>query len=375
MKTVLALSLVTGPTAVPRTAPPVSVESVPLSAAAVPIALSLPTGAPPAAIAIDLLMNGTPSPMKEPSEEELIRAGAWADGTGGASATATDPNDLSDAFLRIHQDVLTGRIQSLPVDVAPVRYIFIPGLFGNHVTNYMTFAIARLRALGLDVQKLAIDTEGDRRGNMRALTAAIAAAPGRVVLIGHSRGGLHAHDWYRRAPAEMKDKIRAVVLVQAPLAGSPIADKILKNPLARFLAGAVGVLPGWRNLRGVLRELRPAMRARLTARLPALSESDLKKFLDVSSAIVRDATAARDYAFWERLIRRTTGQRSDGMVPVTSPALPGARTVFFDGADHSDLMVQNPGWFRRLVGRRQNPRINASDAAETLIRLLESAGY
>ena len=66
----------------------------------------------------------------------------------------------------------------------------------------------------------------------------------KVVLIGHSKGGLDSAAALAMYP-ELKDHVRALVTIQSPYGGSPMAQDLLDNPLVRFgLGGAVEALGG-----------------------------------------------------------------------------------------------------------------------------------
>ncbi|MEK7388520.1 MAG: hypothetical protein AAB036_02355 [Elusimicrobiota bacterium] len=249
------------------------------------------------------------------------------------------------------------------------RYLLVKGLYGDHISDYMEGNLRRLRSLGLEADFVPVHTDSAYEENLKLIEQAVAAEQS-VVLLGHSRGGVLIHDWYRAAPTASKAKVRRVILVQAPLWGSEAADWISDRWYARAILNGLALLPGWEDpLEGVL-ELTSSKRKEVMMGLPELSPGDLKKIFTVASSFDSEADDERhqDMAASERIIRAMTGRSNDGLVAVESALVPGSDAVFMEDFDHEDSVLEHPGWFKRLRGRRPLDDVRVGDFTEALVR-------
>ena len=61
---------------------------------------------------------------------------------------------------------------------------------------------------------------------------------------------------------------------------------------------------------------------------------------------------------------------SDGIIPAASAAVPGAKDIFLQDVDHSNTMLEKPGWLKRWRGYAPHPDYDVGDLTEALMRLL-----
>ncbi|MFI5363068.1 MAG: hypothetical protein ACHQ49_13950, partial [Elusimicrobiota bacterium] len=294
------------------------------------------------------------------------------------SAAAPLAVDASERFLALHADVRVDLAGPLPTAASTYRYSFVRGFMGNHITGYMTENVERLKALGLDADVIPIATEGDSNGALAAIGRAVAASPKPVVLIGHSRGGMLVHDWYRGAPDDLKARAAGLILMQATIGGSPVADAMTAHWAARLLARLLSLLPSWGGVLETLEELTVSARGKVLAALPPLTAADLRKILVLQSSFDPATGGAyhRDmFRPWKIFEGRETGA-TDGLAGAAESGVPGARTIHLEDVDHEDTVIENAGWIKWLLGSRPNPKYRVGDISEALVRFffLPSAG-
>ncbi|CAM6091485.1 unnamed protein product [Calypogeia fissa] len=137
--------------------------------------------------------------------------------------------DKTERFLEI-----LGRI-SHGVHILPdsIVYLLIPGLFSNHGPMYFVDTKKYLSKLGLPCYIAKIHSEAAVEKNARELKDYIEelywGTGKRVMLLGHSKGGVDAAAACAKYWPNLKDKVVGLVFSQSPYGGSPVASDILRE--------------------------------------------------------------------------------------------------------------------------------------------------
>ncbi|WP_426957350.1 hypothetical protein [Muricoccus radiodurans] len=236
-----------------------------------------------------------------------------------------------------------------PGALAGRRVLLAYGLFGEVIAalrplgaEYMHAHVDWLRAAGADVSVVRCPTTAPIARNAVRIRDALLADPRPAILIGHSKGGLEA------LAALLEDRAAAhcaaLVALQSPFAGSPVADVVCARRALHRTAGTI-----LRLIRGNgegIRDLTTASRtawnathvtevAALIARIPVVCVATRVE----EAGAYRPRPRHRLLARW--LERRGAGP-NDGLVPVSSALLPGARHIVLAG-DHIAAAARGPG--------------------------------
>ncbi|HEY8209489.1 MAG TPA: hypothetical protein VIG99_18500, partial [Myxococcaceae bacterium] len=223
-------------------------------------------------------------------------------------ADATPTRDVTRRFLE-----LTGLAAHdhpvLPPGAAGHGYLVIGGLFGKHMPGYMRANLEALKRYGLDARLVPVDSDASVQENAKTVRRAIlgaATAGRRLVLIGHSKGGVDAAAALSMYP-DLKAAVLALVAIQSPFGGSPIAQDIQSTPLLQPVVNQVikDVLRGDpQSVKDLTYDARERFLAEhpLPLDVPAVCVATSR--LDVGSVLV----ASQDY-LWARY-----GYLSDGLV-------------------------------------------------------------
>jgi hypothetical protein len=83
-------------------------------------------------------------------------------------------------------------LREMPPDAKEFVYLFVPGLLTEHYgPSYMRTNLERCAELGLDAKRVHINTDASVATNAEVVRQAILKeAPRKVVLLGHSKGGV-----------------------------------------------------------------------------------------------------------------------------------------------------------------------------------------
>ncbi|KAK4601875.1 hypothetical protein RGQ29_011116 [Quercus rubra] len=112
-------------------------------------------------------------------------------------------------------------------------YLLIPGLFSNHGPLYFVGAKRFFSKMGLACHIAKIHSEASVEHNAWELKQYIEelywGSGKRVMLLGHSKGGVDAAAALSVYWSDLKDKVAGLALVQSPYGGSPLASDILRE--------------------------------------------------------------------------------------------------------------------------------------------------
>ncbi|XP_012076772.1 uncharacterized protein LOC105637769 isoform X2 [Jatropha curcas] len=112
-------------------------------------------------------------------------------------------------------------------------YLLIPGLFSNHGPLYFVGTKRCFSKMGLACHIAKIHSEASVEHNACELKHYIEelywGSGKRVMLLGHSKGGVDAAAALSLYWSDLKDKVAGLALVQSPYGGSPVASDILRE--------------------------------------------------------------------------------------------------------------------------------------------------
>ncbi|MCL7023549.1 hypothetical protein MKW94_004232 [Papaver nudicaule] len=112
-------------------------------------------------------------------------------------------------------------------------YLLVPGLFSNHGPLYFVNTKMFFSKLGLACHIAKIHSEASVEKNAREIKDYIEeiywGSGKRVMLLGHSKGGVDAAAALSMYWPDLKDKVAGLALAQSPYGGSPIASDILRE--------------------------------------------------------------------------------------------------------------------------------------------------
>ncbi len=224
----------------------------------------------------------------------------------------------------------------LPEDAREYLYLVVPGLYTERYPFYMNDIFARMTAEGLDHRMVPIDTDQGVQRNAEDIRQTILSETEggrRVVLIGHSKGGVDFASALALYP-ELRPKVRAVLTLQAPWLGTPIADLIDNQGILGRAHRLVVEGPFQGDARGLL-DLRMNARAEFVESHPWPEEvpavclaTSLKAW--TSALSVTNALLAADHG------------PTDGFVPVRYALLPGCDAVLLREIDHGGPVLPSP---------------------------------
>ncbi|WP_237216921.1 hypothetical protein [Falsiroseomonas oryziterrae] len=238
---------------------------------------------------------------------------------------------------------------TLAARLAGTRVILCYGLFGELMAglrplglDYMQRQRAWLAAIGVHVAVARLPTAAAVAANAAKLGEMVLGDNAPAILVGHSKGGVEALS--ALLLPGVAAQCRGFLALQSPFHGSPVADAALGIAPLRGLAdhvlrlARIGDADGLRDLtcatRGPWMEASGAAIRALTARLPVTS----------LATAIEHGRDIREHAYLPlaRWMEREGAGPSDGLVPVSSTLLPGARHAVLPGG-HRALVAGGTG--------------------------------
>jgi hypothetical protein len=235
---------------------------------------------------------------------------------------------------------------ALAARLAGHRVLLCNGLLGEVIAglrlDYMSGQLDWLKRMGVAAARVPLPTAAPVAENAARIAAAILAEPSPVLLVAHSKGGLEALAALLLPGTAAR--CRGFLALQSPFHGSPVADAALDiGPLRDFAHHALRLarLGDGQGLADLTRPVREAwMRehaggiATLAATVPMAS---------LATALEPDpGWSDRPYLPLARWMEGKGAGPNDGLVPVASTILPGARHGVFAGG-HRALIADGPG--------------------------------
>lgn len=137
--------------------------------------------------------------------------------------------DGTERFTELLDHIRHG-VHRLPNSVV---YLLVPGLFSNHGPLYFVNTKTRFSKMGLTCHIAKIHSEASVEKNAREIKEYIEelywGSGKRVLLLGHSKGGVDTAAALSMYWPDLKDKVAGLALAQSPYGGSPIASDILRE--------------------------------------------------------------------------------------------------------------------------------------------------
>ncbi|XP_077235386.1 alpha/beta-Hydrolases superfamily protein isoform X2 [Tasmannia lanceolata] len=137
--------------------------------------------------------------------------------------------DGTKRFMEVLDSIRNGE-HKLPSSMV---YLFVPGLFSNHGPLYFVNTKMSFSKMGLACHIAKIHSEASVEKNAREIKEYIEeiywGSRKRVLLLGHSKGGIDAAAALSMYWSDLKDKVAGLALTQSPYGGSPIASDILRE--------------------------------------------------------------------------------------------------------------------------------------------------
>ena len=249
-------------------------------------------------------------------------------------------------------------------DATAPAFLFVRGLYGEHYPCYQWDAVEHFRRRGATARlSRAARGAGTTAANAEALCseildfadelgADVAGNQTRVVLIGHSKGGVDACAALALHEHRLKDVVSGVITVQTPYGGSPIASDLTSTASLRKITGrALEVLlrapegEGARALLPPLLDVTYASRARFLKHHPLPARFHAVSFH--TDAVARSSVLAPSAAY----VRNAYGAANDGLVCRADAEVPGCLAVRYGAeCDHADLAY--PRWMSEERYRR-----------------------
>ncbi len=203
--------------------------------------------------------------------------------------------------------------------------------------DYLGEQLGALRGAGIEVELAATDSEASVAENARIILGQIEKSPEPVCIVSHSKGGLDVLEALAGAKPAVLEKVRCWVALQAPFAGSPMADLaadnvVVRQAAARLLAAMGGSEQSLIDLTVEERRRYLAEQAdridRALSRIKVLSFASYVEDPGVNGFPANLGAKIMSWAAEREM-------RSDGLVPVKSAILPHTHYVVARGVDHA----------------------------------------
>ncbi|XP_043717185.1 uncharacterized protein LOC122665174 isoform X2 [Telopea speciosissima] len=308
--------------------------------------------------------------------------------------------DGTQRFTELLEDIRHG-LHKLPNSMI---YLLVPGLFSNHGPLYFVNTKACFSKMGLVCHIAKIHSEASVEKNAREIKDYIEeiywGSKRRVLLLGHSKGGVDAAAALSMYWPALKDKVAGLALAQSPYGGSPIASDILREEqlgdyvklrklmeilICKVIKGDIQALEDltYEKRKEFLRKyelprelpvvsfhteagITPAVFATLShvahAELPAPLASGQSTKLPVVMPLAAAMAACA------QLLQVRYGEKSDGLVTCRDAEVPGSVVVRPKRKlDHAWMVYS---------ALNDDPRdANASQVCEALLTLLVEVGH
>ncbi|MCA9773703.1 MAG: lipase [Myxococcales bacterium] len=264
--------------------------------------------------------------------------------------------DATGEFFVLLQRLKGGEVV-LPHRARGYVYLTIPGLFAERYPGYLLPTEKRLEERGCHVRRIPINTDRGIETNAELIASFVrdmVEADKRVVLIGHSKGGVDGAAAIAMYP-EVARAVEALVSMQAPYGGAPGPHDLVNcPPLHDVIERLLGLV--FRGDPGVFRELTYDAREAFIRAHPMPAQVRVVS-LATSAKPMLSLTTAGPLLY----VNRRYQAECDGLVCPDDAEIPGSRVVRLRDIDHAGPAFPNPLY--PVAG--YNPR----DVTEALVTL------
>ena len=273
----------------------------------------------------------------------------------GVSAPAAPGADLTARLLALQKD---GAFDPALVDallgperarLKEIEVLVVPGFLTDllqplediGISDYLEAQVEGLQPLVRKVTLVDLETEGSTADNATTIAAAVAAANGPLCILSHSKGGLDSLEFLLSSNPAVAGKVVCWVAIQAPFAGSPVADfvddwSVLRWPSEQLLALFGGSAQALQDQKT---DTRSCYLAKNDAELEALGKRTgvltLAGAIDGEADWTEHLTMVLPTLLW----MRANGIRNDGLVPTESSKLPHLPFAVLSPLDHTGAVA------------------------------------
>ncbi len=263
-----------------------------------------------------------------------------------------------DETARLHEILGAGKFDAGRTDasfkrvahrIRASRILFVPAVLSGialkasrlRLVEYLTHQVRQLRDEGFEADIAQIDTGATVGHNADRLAEIIVAHHRPTWVVTHSKGGLDFLHMLVTHPEALRF-IDGWISFQAPFMGSPIADVASAGKRARKISGAALKVLG--SDLAAIEDLRTDLRARYmdehAARIARLAdEIAIMCVATTSGSSLLKPSLAPDWPTGRWM--DGLGLKNDGMVPVNSAVLPGARHVMLESLGHGEVATRH----------------------------------
>jgi hypothetical protein len=269
----------------------------------------------------------------------------------GLSAVAPLGPDLTHRLLALQKDgvfdptLVEALLAPQREQLAEIEVLVVPGFLTDllepleaiGISDYLEAQIEALTPLVRKVTLIDLETEASVEDNANTIAEAVAAADGPLCLLSHSKGGLDALEFLLSANPALTSKVVCWVAIQAPFAGSPVADFVADWSILRWPSEQLLLLFGGSEqaLQDQRTDKRSCYLAKNDAALKTLGEHTgvlaLAGAIDGEAEWTEYLTMVLPTLLW----MRSNGIRNDGLVPTDSAKLPHLPFAVLSPLDHT----------------------------------------
>jgi triacylglycerol lipase len=222
-----------------------------------------------------------------------------------------------------------------PANATEHRYLLVKGLLGDHFPGYFRAGRRHLRHSGLRTKMMKVDTDVSILVNAGAIQQQVERIYRRkqqtVVILAHSKGGVDTLAALAMYP-NLADQVHAVVAMQSPYGGSPIAADLQACPGTKMAVGAAMRVLFFGNPAAIADLTFDARRAFITAHpLPEVPVVSLATSLPPKLGQVLMGSSKYMLDRYEL--------PSDGLVVPDDAVVPGSRVVRLDNMSHAEPVL------------------------------------